>query len=126
MMPVSSHNSPTRMLSILIHANIFLIQFTLSNRLTSILISRFLLNLQAVDKRSTGMVSSTGSQVESAIFERVIGSLGSEIEFGADVDVDGMEEDDARAGDSGVGDMENSLSGLEHPEEGATWAATDN
>ena len=62
------------------------------------------------------MVSSTGSQVESAIFERVIGSLGSEIEFGADVDVDGMEEDDSRAGDGGVGDMENSLSGLDHPE----------
>ena len=114
------------MLSILTHANIFLIQFTLSNRLTSILISRFLLNLQATEQKSTGMVSSTGSQVESAIFERVIGSLGSEIEFGADVDVNGMEEDDARAGDGGVGDMEHSLSGLEHPEEGATGAATDN
>ena len=114
------------MLSILTHANIFLIQFTLSNRLTSILISRFLLNLQAVDKTSTGMVSSTGSQVESAIFERVIGSLGSEIEFGADVDVDGIEEDGVVVEDGGVGDMENSLSGLEHPEEGATGAATDN
>ena len=113
------------MLSILTHANIFLIQFTLSNRLTSILISRFLLNLQAVDKMSTGMVSSTGSQVESAIFQRVIGSLGSEIEFGADVDVDGMEEDDGRAGDSGVGDVENSLSGLENNDEGTAEAIAD-
>ena len=113
------------MLSILIHNNIFLIQFTLSNRLTSILISRFLLNLQTVDKTSTGMVSSTGSQVESAIFERVIGSLGSEIEFGADVDVDGMEEDSVIVMDGGVGDMENSLSGLEHPEEVAAGIVAD-
>ena len=71
------------------------------------------------------MVSSTGSQVESAIFQRVIGSLGSEVEFGADVDVDGMEEDDASAGDSGVGDMENSLSGLDHPEEVAAGIVAD-
>ena len=84
-----------------------------------------MLNLQATEQKSTGMVSSTGSQVESAIFERVIGSLGSEIEFGAVVDVDGFEEDGVIVGDGGVGDMENSLSRLEHPEEGATWAVTD-
>ena len=45
------------------------------------------------------MVSSAGSQFESAVFQRVIGSLASEIEFGADVDVDGIEEDGGRAGD---------------------------
>ena len=73
-------------------------------RLTSILISRFLLNLQAVDQKSTGMVSSTGSQVESAIFQRVIGSLGCEIEFGADINVDGIDEDGVRVGDSEAGD----------------------
>ena len=95
------------------------------NRLTSILVSRFLLNLQAVEQKSTGMVSSTGSQVETAIFQRVIGSLGSEIEFGAVVDVDGIEEDGVIAGDGGVGDMENSSPGLEHPEEGATGAIID-
>ena len=122
---MSSHYSSSRMLSIMICTDIFFIQFVLCNRLTSILISRFLLNLQAADQKSTGMVSSTGSQVESAIFERVIGSLGSEIEFGADVDVDGMEEDDDRAGDGGVGDMENSLSGLDHPEEVAAGIVAD-
>ena len=71
------------------------------------------------------MVSSTGSQVESAIFQRVIGSIGSEIEFGAVADVDGIEEDGVIVGGGGVGDMENSLSGLEHPGEGATGAVTD-
>ena len=65
------------------------------------------------------------SQVESVMFQRVIGSLGSKIEFGADVDVDCMEEDDARAGDGGVGDMENSLSGLDHPEEVAAGIFAD-
>ena len=79
-------------------------QFLLLNRLTSLLISRFLLNLQAVDQKSTGMVSSTGSQVESAIFQRVIGSLGCEIGFGVDINVDGIDEDGVRVGDSEAGD----------------------
>ena len=122
---MSSHDSSTRMLSILTHANIFFIQFTLSNRLTSILISRFLLNLQAAEQKSTGMVSSIGSQVESVIFQRVIGSLGSKIEFREDVDVDDIEEEGVRAGDGGVADMENSLSVLEHTEEGAAGEVTD-
>ena len=100
-------------------------QTVLSTSLTSILISRFLLNLQAAEQKSTGMVSSTGSQVESAIFQRVIGSLGSEIEFGADVDVGGIEEDRLSAGDNGMGDVENSLSGLEHTEEGTAEVVTD-
>ena len=113
------------MSSIMIRADIFLIRFEVYNRLTSILISRFLLNLQAADQKSTGMVSSTGSQVESAIFERVIGSLGSEIEFGADVDVDGIEEDGVIVGDGGVGDIENNPSGLVHPEEGTIGAVTN-
>ena len=102
------------MLSILIHANIFLIQFTLSNRLTSILISRFLLNIQAVDKRSTGMVSSTGSQVESSTFQRVIGSLDCDIEFGENIDLDDLEGERTAREDGGVGDAEGSLSGPEH------------
>ena len=58
------------------------------------------------------MVSSVGSQVESAIFQRVIGSLGSEIEFGADVDVDDIE-NDVRAED-GVRDVEGGMSGREY------------
>ena len=71
------------------------------------------------------MVSSTGSQVESAIFQRVIGSLGSEIEFGAHVDVDGIEEDGVIVGDGRAGDIENNPSGPVHPEAGATRAVTD-
>ena len=66
------------------------------------------------------MVSSAGSQVE-----RVIGSLASEIEFGADVDVGGIEEDRLSAGDNGTGDVENSLSGLEHTEECTAEAVAD-
>ena len=57
---------------------------TLSRSLTSILVSRFLLNLQAVDQQSTGTVSSIGSQVESVVFQRVVGSFGGNIEFGRD------------------------------------------
>ena len=71
------------------------------------------------------MVSSTGSQVESAIFQRVIGWLGSEFEFGADVNVDDIEEDGFRVGESGVGDIENSSSGREHTLESAAEAVTD-
>ena len=40
------------------------------DRLTSILISRFLFDLQAAKQKSTGMASSTGSRVESAVFDR--------------------------------------------------------
>ena len=82
-------------------------------RLPSIIVSRFLLNLQAVDQKSTGMVSSTGSGVESVLFQRVIGSLGGEIEFGVDDDVDGTEEYGIRGEGGGVGDIRNSLSGIE-------------
>ena len=111
-------------LSTIIRTYIFLIQFALAKRLTSILISRFLLNLQAAEKNFTGMMSSTGSQVESAVFQRVIGSLGSEIEFGVDVDVDGTE-DDGRAEDSRVGDVDGRLSGREHTEGRAAEAIAD-
>ena len=71
------------------------------------------------------MVSSTGSQVESAIFQRVIGSLGSTLEFGANVDVDFIEEDLVRVGDGGVEDVVGNLSGQEHTEEGAAQAVVD-
>ena len=70
------------------------------------------------------MVTSIGSQVESAIFQRVIGSLGREIEFGAVADVNGTE-DAVRAGDNGMGDVENSLSGIEHTEGGTAEAIAD-
>ena len=83
-----------------------------SNSLTSILISRFLLNLQATEQKSTGMVSSICSQVESAVFQRVIGSLGCDIEFGEDV-----EEDRVEGEGGGVGDVENRTPGTE-PTEG--------
>ena len=38
------------------------------------------------------MVTSTGSQVETAIFQRVIGSLGGEIDVGGDSGFDDFEE----------------------------------
>ena len=66
------------------------------NRLTSILISRFLLDLQAVHQRSTGLVSSSGSRFESAVFERVIGSLSGSTDFGGDAGVDDIEENGVR------------------------------
>ena len=62
-------------------------------RLTSILISRFLLNLQAANQKSTGMISSTGSSVASGVFDRVVGSLGGHIEFGGNADEIGLEYD---------------------------------
>ena len=64
-----------------------------------------MLNLQAADQKSTGMVSSTGSQVESVILQRVIGSLGSTIELEEDTNVDGTEVDGVGAGDSGAGEV---------------------
>ena len=71
------------------------------------------------------MVSSTGSQVESAIFQRVIGSLGSEIEFRSAVDVGGIEDNCLSAEDNGMRDVENSLSGLENNDEGTAEAIAD-
>ena len=65
------------------------------------------------------MVSSIGSQVESAIFQRVIGSLGCDTDFGGDIDVNEADEDCVRGEFDGVGDVENNLSGPEHTEEGA-------
>ena len=94
---------------------------TSGDRLTSILISRFLLNLQAAEQKSAGMVSSTSSQVESAIFQRVIGSLGNNVRFGADVDVIGVEEDGDRAGHGGAGDVESTLFAIERTQEGTAW-----
>ena len=97
------------------------------NRITSILISRFLLNLQAAEHTSTGMVSSTdsGSQVESVIFQRVIGSLGNTVEFGADADADVFEQYCVRGEDDSLreGDVENSLSGRDHTEGGVSEEA---
>ena len=51
-------------------------------RLTAILVSRFLLNLQranrqAVDHASESMLQASGGQADSLVFNRVIGSLGS-------------------------------------------------
>ena len=88
-------------------------------RLTSLLISRFLLNLQAVEQKSTDIASSTGSRFESVVFQRVIGSLDCDIEFGENIDLDDFEEERTAREDGGVGDAENSLSGPEHTKEGA-------
>ena len=88
----------------------------LSGSLTSILISRFLLNLQATDRKSTGMVSSTGSQLDSAILQGIIGSLGNDIVFGKDVNVDAVEEDGVREKEAGIGAVQHSFSEVDHTE----------
>ena len=75
-----------------------------SYRLTSILISRFLINLQAADQKSTGMASSTGSRVDSVIFERVVGSLGGHTDFGDDTDFDGLQDNEFVVVDDNTGD----------------------
>ena len=54
------------------------------NRFTAILVSRFMLNLQAVDHRNRNHTSTLGEIVthpgtDSLIFQRVIGSLGSSV-----------------------------------------------
>ena len=72
------------------------------------------------------MVSSIGSQVESAIFLRVIGSLGGNVDFGGDTDADGIEESGIREKDSGAGGMEGCSSGLEHTQPSAAEEAVPN
>ena len=52
-------------------------------------------NLQAVDQQSTGTVSPIGSQVESVVFQRVVGSFGGSIEFGRDTVPDDYDHDGA-------------------------------
>ena len=120
---MSSRHLQTRTYSTITFPDVFQAQLVFPSRLTSILVSRFLLNIQTVDRKSTGMVSSTGSQVESTLFKRVVGSLGSEVEFGADACVASIEEDRVRGEDGMMEDIENSLSGPERPEQGAAEEA---
>ena len=124
-MPTSSRHSQTRAFSLVATVNICRKDPEFSIRITSILTSRFLLDLQAVDRRSAGMVSSTRSQVESAIFQRVIGSLGSDVDFGGDFDVNDIETNGVSAGDGGTGDLENNSSVREYTEEGAAEAVAE-
>ena len=87
------------------HADISQKIYASPGRLTSILISRFLLDLQAVDQKLIG-VASTGSRVESAVFQCVVGSLGGEVRFG-DVEDYLFERYDIEEGDDSVEDTEN-------------------
>ena len=69
------------------------------------------------------MVSFTGSQVDSAVLQQVIGSLGSKIEFGADIDVNRFEEDSVSREENRVEDLESSSSGMERTEYSAAGDA---
>ena len=80
----------------------------LYHRFTSILVSRLLLNLQAADQKLTGMISSIDSQVESAVFHRVIGSLGGAIEVGGGADVNDVAHERTRVEGETIVDIENS------------------
>ena len=71
------------------------------------------------------MVSSVGSQVESAIFKRVIGALCSDVEFGGDVYVEDNDGSCVGGGVRATGGEENGMSGPECSEEGAAEAVTD-
>ena len=90
--PASSRISQIRAFPVFTQTDVRRVHPLPLDRLTSILISRFLFDLQAAKQKSTGMASSTGSRVESAVFERVIGSLSEILEFGG-ADVDNREED---------------------------------
>ena len=58
---------------------------------TTILVSRFMIDLQYVNKISSGLTSSIGSQGDSILFQRVIGSLGETIGIGT-MDEDGLQD----------------------------------
>ena len=72
-----------------------------------------MLNLQATDKRSTGETSSISSQLESVVFQRVVGSLGSAVEYDNDLGDDvlsrsGDTEEMETTPEADVGDVESS------------------
>ena len=52
------------------------------------------------------MTSSTGSRVESAVFQRVIGSLGGEVDFGGNTDDDDVDHDGVGVEDGSSEDTE--------------------
>lgn len=51
-----------------------------SHRIATVMISRFMLNLQSANRGSSGMVSSNCTHVDSVVFERVVGSLAGSID----------------------------------------------
>ena len=51
-----------------------------SRRLTSLLISRFLLDLQAANRANAHTSSISEGSAESIVFQRVVGSLGASID----------------------------------------------
>ena len=48
--------------------------------LTSVLISRFMLNLQSANRDSAQSASTIGSHIDTVVFERIVGSLGAFID----------------------------------------------
>ena len=67
-------------------------------RVTGVLVSRFLLDLQHVNREAVGLGTSIsgdgcaasrgGTQGDSLVFERIVGSIASSIEFNVDDEVD--------------------------------------
>ena len=58
------------------------------------LVSRFLLDLQAANRAAAGVSSRNSSQVDSVIFEAVVGSMGTSFVAGAEEDLEGDEVED--------------------------------
>ena len=75
-------------------------------RVTGVLVSRFLLDLQHVNREAVGLGTSIsgdggaasrgGTQGDSLVFERIVGSIASSIEFNVDDEADpGRDDPDA-------------------------------
>ena len=54
-------------------------RLTATRSLTTVLICRLMLDLQAANKHATGMSSTVDAHVETLVFQRVVGSLGESI-----------------------------------------------
>ena len=55
------------------------LRLTATQSLTTVLICRLMLDLQAANKHATGMSSTVDTHVETVVFQRVVGSLGESI-----------------------------------------------
>ena len=78
-----------------------------------------MLDLQAANQASSGMASFSGSQVDSVLFQRVIGSLGASLE---PIDIDGPPEEPHA--DLGTGDVCDSVGFEKDRQEGRASGST--
>ena len=84
-----------------------------NHSLTAILVSRFLINLQAVHQQQTDSESTQCSRA-TLVFERVVGSLGGSFISGDDSDStlgDGSEESSGMGSSTAGGDVESAEKG---------------